>query len=155
MPKPEREFFDVETIPWRPVPGAPGLCERVLSRDAETGDYTRLFRIGPGADTSPLGVQAHDFWEEVYIVEGEVHDLTLDTTFGAGMYACRPPGMRHGPWRSVRGCTMFEIRYRRAPQGDCAEKPERNELTRARKLAADEAAGGSLAVKRETARSGT
>ncbi len=113
MPKPEREFFDVETIPWTAVPGVPGLSERVLSRDEETGDYTRLFRIGPGVDTSPLGVQIHDFWEEVYIVEGDMHDLSLGTTFRAEMYACRPPGMRHGPWQSVGGCTAFEIRYRR------------------------------------------
>jgi hypothetical protein len=116
MPKPEREFFDVDTITWCPVPGASGLSERVLSRDPETGDYTRLFRLASGADTSSMGVQIHDFWEEVYIVEGEMHDLTLDRTFGAGMYACRPPGMRHGPWRSSSGCLMFETRYSvRAP----------------------------------------
>ncbi len=32
-------------------------------------------------------------------------------TFGAGMYACRPPGMPHGPWHSPDGCLTFEVRY--------------------------------------------
>jgi hypothetical protein len=27
------------------------------------------------------------------------------------MYACRPPGMIHGPYRVERGCTTLEIRY--------------------------------------------
>jgi len=40
-----------------------------------------------------------------------MHDLSLDRTFGAGFYACRPPAMVHGPWRTVDGCLMFETRY--------------------------------------------
>ena len=32
-------------------------------------------------------------------------------TFTAGMYACRPPGMVHGPYRVPRGCTTLELRY--------------------------------------------
>jgi hypothetical protein len=58
-----------------------------------------------------MGVQQHDFWEEVWILEGSIHDLTLDRMFVAGMYACRPPGMPHGPWRSPDGCRTLEIRY--------------------------------------------
>lgn len=123
MPRPALEFFDVDTIEWHALPGVAGLSERVLSRDPDTGDYTRLLRLAPGADTSPLGVQVHDFWEEVYIVDGAMHDLTLDRTFRAGMYACRPPGMPHGPWRSTEGCVTFETRYWRPAQGDCEAKP--------------------------------
>ncbi|MFJ9032683.1 hypothetical protein ACIRQP_29965 [Streptomyces sp. NPDC102274] len=44
----------------------------------------------------------------------ELHDLMLDATFTAGHYASRPPGMPHGPYRTVMGCTMLEIRYRPA-----------------------------------------
>jgi hypothetical protein len=40
-----------------------------------------------------------------------MHDLTLDRTFRAGQYACRPPGMRHGPWLAPDGCRMLVIRY--------------------------------------------
>jgi hypothetical protein len=32
------------------------------------------------------------------------------------MYACRPPGMLHGPYRVPRGCITFEIRYQHARQ---------------------------------------
>ena len=114
MSKPEHEFFDPETLPWQPVAGAPAeLSERILSRDPDSGDYTRLLRFEPGADTSAMGVQTHDFWEEVWIVEGALHDLRLNQTFGKGMYACRPPGMPHGPWTAPNGCITFELRYRK------------------------------------------
>jgi len=111
MPKPEYEFYDPDSVAWEPVPGMQGLSERVLSRDPEGGDYTRLLRFEPGADTSPMGVQRHDFWEEVLIVDGGLYDLTLDQTFTKGMYACRPPGMPHGPWQAPDGCLTFELRY--------------------------------------------
>jgi hypothetical protein len=29
------------------------------------------------------------------------------------MYACRPPGMPHGPYACPRGALLFETRYRR------------------------------------------
>jgi ChrR-like protein with cupin domain len=113
MSKPEVEFFAADEVDWTIVPGrAKGLRERILAVDEERGVATRLLLFEPGADTTPNGVQVHDFWEEVYILEGSIHDLTLGQTFGAGMYACRPPGMAHGPWRSPEGCTTFEVRYR-------------------------------------------
>lgn len=112
MTKPEHEFFDPEErMEWVAVPDIEGLEEKVLSRDDETGDYTRLLRFAPGTDTTPLGLQRHDFWEEVWIVSGSIHDTGLDATFSAGMYACRPPRMPHGPWTSADGCVTFEVRY--------------------------------------------
>jgi hypothetical protein len=111
MPKPEMEFFDVGKIPWKPIPGVTGLAERTISADPETGDYTRMLRFEPGTNSSPMGVQRHDFWEEVFILEGSLHDLTLNRTFTKGMYACRPPNMPHGPWVSPDGCVTLEIRY--------------------------------------------
>jgi hypothetical protein len=113
MTKPEREFFPVDTVGWTPAQGGtiPGMFERILATDSSTGVSSRMLRFDPGTDTSPAGAQAHDFWEEVYIVEGSLHDLTLNQTFTAGMYACRPPGMRHGPWVAPDGCLTFEVRY--------------------------------------------
>ena len=110
--KPEYEFFDATSVEWTSAsPGVEGLKERVLAVDEGSGVATRMLRFEPGTDTSPNGVVTHDFWEEVYILEGEIHDLTLDEVFNAGMYACRPPGMQHGPWVSKPGCTTFEVRY--------------------------------------------
>jgi hypothetical protein len=110
--KPEIEFRSVEEVPWTPCAGgAEGLYERVLAKDEESGVATRILRFDPGADSSPNGVQVHDFWEELYIISGELRDLTLDETFTAGMQSCRPPGMEHGPWISETGCEIFEVRY--------------------------------------------
>ncbi|HYF96157.1 MAG TPA: cupin domain-containing protein [Symbiobacteriaceae bacterium] len=109
--KPEFEFFDPEQeIGWKPVPGYPdGIYERVLSMDEESGDHTRLLYFKPGVETSDRLL--HEFWEEVYIVKGGLIDKTLGKTFTEGMYACRPPGMLHGPYSVPVGCVTFEIRY--------------------------------------------
>lgn len=112
MPKPHREFFSSQELPWRPVTGAvDGLSERILARDTDSGVATRLLRFAPGTDTSPLGPQVHGFSEEVLIIEGELHDLSIGQTFIEGMYACRPPGAEHGPWVSRTGCLALEVRY--------------------------------------------
>src|SRR5205085_2686169 len=87
-----------------------GLSERILARDAQSGVATRMLRFIPGADTSAFGVVVHDFWEEVYILEGSLHDLSLNQSFPAGTYACRPPGMKHGPWRAPEGCVTGSAR---------------------------------------------
>lgn len=113
MPKPELEFAAAEHVEWTPCAGdVPGLTERILATDEESGVATRMLRFAPGTDTTPNGVQRHDFWEEVYILDGSITDLNLGQTFTAGMYACRPPGMPHGPWVSSDGCRTFEVRYR-------------------------------------------
>jgi hypothetical protein len=116
MPKPELEFFAPDRLVWEPVAASPtggaggsGVRQKILSRDAETGDLTRLLRFDAGVETTEA--IAHDFWEEVWILEGELIDLGTGQTFTAGMYACRPPGMIHGPYRVPAGCLTLEIRY--------------------------------------------
>lgn len=119
MPKPELEFFTPDRIPWEPVAaasptggaGGPGVRQKILSRDPERGDVTRLLRFDAGVETTET--IAHDFWEEVWILEGALIDLGKRQTFTAGMYACRPPGMIHGPYRVPQGCLTLEIRYQR------------------------------------------
>jgi hypothetical protein len=112
MAKPELEFHTPDAE-WREPQGnlVAGIHERILSEDAAGAAYTRLLRFEPGVDSSANGVQVHDFWEEVYILEGDLTDLRLGERFSAGMYACRPPGMEHGPWRSESGVLMLEFRY--------------------------------------------
>ena len=113
MPKPELEFFPVDNVAWTPAMGGqvPGLFERILATDSDSGVATRLLRFEPGTNTSAAGPQVHPFWEEVYILQGALHDLSLGQTFPQGTYACRPPGMRHGPWLAADGCLTFEVRY--------------------------------------------
>jgi hypothetical protein len=114
--KPELEFVDpmsAEGFDWTPVAGdvTGQLAEMILSGSHESGWVSRLLRFEPGCDTSPNGTLTHDVWEEVFIVSGEIHDLRLGETFSAGMYACRPPGMEHGPWTSEPGAITFETRF--------------------------------------------
>jgi hypothetical protein len=111
MPKPELEF-QVPAGEWTPAGGpVAGISEQILSKDPESGAYTRLLRFDPGVSSEPNGTLQHEFWEEVFIVRGDLTDLRLNETFTAGMYACRPPGMPHGPWRSSEGVLMVEFRY--------------------------------------------
>ena len=110
MAKPELEFHRPAGA-WVADEGpVRGIWTQALAEDTATGAYTGLVRYDPGVDTSPLGVRVHDYWEEVYLLEGDLTDLRLGETFSAGMYACRPPGMEHGPWRTEHGVLMLEVR---------------------------------------------
>jgi hypothetical protein len=113
--KAEHEFFPVDQVPWQGDSDTPTITERVLSRGEDDGSLTRIARWAPGTETL-AGVIRHDYFEEAYLLEGELHDLTLGRTFTAGHYASRPPGMPHGPYRTETGCTMLEIRYPPARQ---------------------------------------
>ncbi len=105
--KVEREFF-VAAGDWTAT-AQPGVSEQVLSADGPV-IMTRLARWDAGTDTSSAGVIRHDYVEEVHLLAGELTDLTLGVTFGPGAYACRRPGMPHGPYLTATGCLMLEVR---------------------------------------------
>jgi len=111
MAKKEIEFTDCQTaFEWHAVEGDLGrLTEKILSIDLETGDITRLLRFPEGYE----GKEAlcHPFWEEIYILEGYLIDGKVKQTYQKGCYACRPPGMIHGPFQAPEGCMTFEMRY--------------------------------------------
>ncbi len=112
MAKPEVEFSPTSAVDFAPcTPHIEGLSEAILARDDTNDSVTRILKFEPGTDTSPNGVLSHDFWEEVFIFEGSFIDQRLGTTFKAGDWATRPPGMEHGPWVSPDGAKMFEVRY--------------------------------------------
>ncbi|MFI7067745.1 cupin domain-containing protein [Kribbella sp. NPDC050124] len=106
--KDTKEFFNARDLAWTDAGG--GITERILSQDPDDGTLTRLARWAPGT-TSGDEVIRHGYVEEVYLLEGELTDLTLERTFGPGDYACRPRGMPHGPYTTAGGCVMLEIRY--------------------------------------------
>ncbi|RNF94903.1 cupin domain-containing protein [Streptomyces botrytidirepellens] len=115
--KPELEFHRPSGAWQVPEGAAPGVREQTLAADGSGAHRTALVRWEPGTDTSRSGVVRHDFWEEVYLLEGDMRDLTLGRTFSRGDYACRPPGMPHGPWVSDHGVTMLVITYPGTPTG--------------------------------------
>lgn len=112
MARQELEFTHYKKFPLTPVGGkVNGLSERLISGKPNSDHLVRVLEFAPGTDTSLNGVQSHDYWEEVFIIEGSIFDLTLQQTFTAGMVATRPPGMKHGPWKTDEGCIMYEVRH--------------------------------------------
>jgi len=118
--KPHLEFHRLDMdAGWETPAGYPaGIEQKILAgaldETAKTGSRTRLLRFQPGIHTTEPFV--HDYWEEVYLVEG---DLTVGNDgqgrggkgFLAGTYACRPPGAAHGPFKSNGGCLLLESHY--------------------------------------------
>src|SRR3974390_133731 len=116
-PKLHDEFRAVDMQSgWETPPGYPaGIRQKILAglldEAAKTGNRARLLSFAPGVYTTKPFVHHH--WEEVFLVSG---DLTVGTddrgeggeSFRPFTYACRPPGVPHGPFKSVGGCVLFE-----------------------------------------------
>lgn len=101
------EHLDPETIPWTKIHDR--VFERILHRDEESKAYTRLVKFEPGCRMDV--VLEHEFFEEFLVIEGALVDSGLKKTFTKGMYAFRPPGLKHGPFLSPEGCLAIEVRY--------------------------------------------
>lgn len=97
---------------WQAISGLEGVAEEVtLSMDPDSGEYTRLTRFYPGADTGAMGGKSHAYPEEVFIVSGRLYDRAFDRWLEAGDYASRPPGEIHGPFKTDVGCLVLEISF--------------------------------------------
>ncbi|PSH62988.1 cupin [Phyllobacterium brassicacearum] len=118
--KEHKEFHsvDMDGEGWHSPPGYPLEIEQKLlagSLDEAhmTGSRTRLLRFKPGAYTTIAFV--HDYWEEVYLISGDLivggADAQHQLSFFSHTYACRPPGVYHGPFRSETGCLLLEFHY--------------------------------------------
>jgi hypothetical protein len=104
---------------WQPVADYPaGVTQKILAdtidHDAGTGHLTLLMDWQPGAFVDR--VLTHDCIEEVWILSGDQEWLDEDDGsivqhMQANSYVCRPPGIPHGPFRSVNGCRMLVMFY--------------------------------------------
>jgi len=104
---------------WEVPRGYPsGIQQKILSgrldEENKRGSRTRLLRFSPGVYTTAPFV--HEYWEEVYLLSGELivgndEQGNGGETFSSPTYACRPPGVFHGPFKSVDGCLLYEIHY--------------------------------------------
>ena len=115
----EFHLVDLAGEDWHSPPGYPaGIQQKILAGSldeaAGEGSRTRLLRFLPDAYTTRPFV--HDYWEEVYLISGDL--IVVDErngegieVFGPNTYACRPPGIHHGPFRSQSGCLLLEIHY--------------------------------------------
>ncbi|HSA64548.1 MAG TPA: cupin domain-containing protein [Nitrospira sp.] len=103
---------------WSPISGLEGMAEEItLSIDPLTGEYTRLTRFLPGADTSAFGGKMHAYPEEVFIVSGRLYDQAFGCWLEAGHYASRPPGECHGPFKTDIGCVVLEVSFPNRVEG--------------------------------------
>ena len=118
--KPHLEFEELNmTEGWEEPEGYPkGMQQKILTSDLDeakkTGSRSRFLRLLPGVySTEPF---IHDHWEEVFLVSGDLivgNDKNGNggNSFNTATYACRPPGVYHGPFKSEKGCTLFELHY--------------------------------------------
>jgi hypothetical protein len=118
--KPHLEFHtpDLNTG-WATPAGYPsGIKQKILASDfdenSKTGSRSRLLRFDPGVFTTAPFV--HNHWEEVFLLSGDLIVGNDDKgkggeAFPPNTYACRPPGAYHGPFKSAKGCMLFEIHY--------------------------------------------
>ncbi|MCT8974225.1 cupin [Microbaculum marinisediminis] len=104
---------------WEVPPGYPeGIKQKIiagaLDEDNMRGSRTRLLRFDAGVyTTAPF---EHDYWEEVYLISGDLivgNDASGNggESFAPNTYACRPPHAPHGPFKSEGGCMLLEIHY--------------------------------------------
>ena len=118
--KQHKEFHLLDmTEGWVTLTGYPsGIQQKILSgaldEQARRGSRTRFLRFQPGVFTTKPFV--HEYWEEVYLVSGDLivgNDAygRNGTSFQPNTYACRPPGVHHGPFKSETGCLLLEIHY--------------------------------------------
>jgi hypothetical protein len=118
--KAHHEFYALDMSQgWETPPGYPdGIQQKILSGSLDevqrSGGRTRLLRFAAGVFTTKPFV--HDYWEEVFLVAGDLRVGNDEAgkggkTYQPFTYACRPPGAYHGPFKSEGGCLLLEMHY--------------------------------------------
>ena len=118
--KEHKEFYTPDLGKgWKTPAGYPrGIEQQILAGSLDEkkkrGHRTRHLRFAPGVYTTEPFV--HDYWEEVYLVSGDLivgcdQQGRGGTKYGPHTYACRPPGTLHGPFKSDSGCLLVEVHY--------------------------------------------
>lgn len=96
---------------WQEVEGSRGTLDQwTLAEDPTTGDVTRLTLFLAGSNTEAYGPKAHDYPEEIFILEGRLYDAAFHQWLEKGTYASRPPGETHGPFTcGDQDCIVLEV----------------------------------------------
>jgi hypothetical protein len=118
--KGHKEFHSLDLSQgWHTPPGyPPGIQQKIIAGELDEknkhGNRTRLLRFAPGTYTTEPFV--HDYWEEVFLVSGDL--IVGNDKQGNGgekytgyTYAVRPPGAYHGPFKSDTGCILLETHF--------------------------------------------
>ncbi len=94
-------YVKCDEIPWQPMPQCTGVQMKVLLQDPETGLFTGLFKLEPGAIVPD---HIHLDVEQTYVLEGSFGDG--DGMAQAGDFIWRPAGNRHEAY-SPDGCLIL------------------------------------------------
>ena len=113
MSKSTRTYWNpLTSSEWTSITGLEGIAEELtLSIDEKSGEYTRLTRFLPGADTKEFGGKSHEYPEEIFMVSGRLYDAAFDQWLESGYYASRSPGELHSPFKTEEGCVVLEISF--------------------------------------------
>ncbi len=101
LPELASRYVRTDEIPWETMAQAPGVEMKVLLQDTETGLFTGLFRLAPGAVVPD---HIHTDIEQTYVLEGSFGDQEGMAT--AGDFIWRPKGNRHEAY-SPDGCIIL------------------------------------------------
>jgi anti-sigma factor ChrR (cupin superfamily) len=101
LPELASRYLKTDEIPWEPMSGAPGVHMKVLVQDRQSGLFTGLFKLDPGAVVPD---HVHTALEQTYVIEGTFADQEGVAT--AGDFIWRPAGNRHQA-HSPDGCVIL------------------------------------------------
>lgn len=120
--RPHIPFLDTNAMSWTEM--APGLFQKMLSRDGDTGARTALNRLVPAPDTKVPGKpHYHHTTEELLIVTGCM-SFDSETWLTPGSYVFHPSETVHGFKSAVREETQFLSRVGRDLDFNWVETPK-------------------------------
>jgi anti-sigma factor ChrR (cupin superfamily) len=96
-------FVDVQAMPWEKT-NYPGVEQKTLFIEKETGLLTALMRMAPGAR---LPDHEHVKIEQTYVLEGSLH--CPEGECRPGQFVWRPAGSRHHAWAGPEGGLFLAI----------------------------------------------
>ena len=96
-------FVEVAKLPWEAT-RYPGVRQKVLVVDRDSGVATVLIHMAPGAR---LPDHEHVLLEQTYVLEGSL--VCGEGECKAGDFVWRPAGSRHSAWGGPQGGLMLAI----------------------------------------------
>ena len=106
LPPLASRFVEVGALPWEKTV-FPGVEQKTLLIDRESGLLTVLLKMAPGAK---LPDHEHVLIEQTYLLSGTL--VCGEGTVTAGNFVWRPAGSRHEAWAGPEGnlsIAMFQI----------------------------------------------
>lgn len=99
-------YVDIGKLQWKPAPW-PGIEQKVLMHDSETGMVTVLLRMAPG---SCIPLHHHTAIEQTYVLEGSLVDDEGAAT--AGNFVWRPANGHEHIARAPKGALVLSFLLR-------------------------------------------